>query len=268
MLWQTPQQTFDTGYYPASKPAQKENEGVLSMSFVPVLIITIITVIVLQPVLRKQPVVFYALALMLDVVLFASTVISFPHPVDQTLILSMRRAFLPLALFVIVMFTGVFGRTSRIRALLQPIRGYLSVIACLLMVGHVVSYFLPYVSGLLKGLLPISVAVAIITGILLTLFVVVLGATSFDFIKMRMSRDSWRSVQKCSYAFFFLIYTHIALLIGTAVIYGRSTVISGSTSTSAFSNILVYTGLFAFYAILRLARNMIDRKSQKQIARL
>lgn len=231
------------------------------MSFAAVLIITALVVLVFQPAIRRWPAVFYVIALVLDTLLFVSTELSLPHFIDTMLILTMRRGMLPLALFVIVMFTGVFEKGTKIRGWLQPIRGYLSIIACLTVAGHVVTYFLPYLSNLLGGWLPVSVAASTLIGLALTVLVVLLGVTSLNFIKRRMSLASWHRLQKLAYLFYALTYIHIALFVGVAVFNNSS----HGTMTSTLSTFIAYSAVFLLYAILRFSRTIEMDTKQKTI---
>lgn len=69
-----------------------------------------------------------------------------PRVVMGPLTLLMGKCVLSLALFVVVMYIGVFAKGSKVHQWLKPVRSELSIIACILACGHMAVYL-----GLLRS---------------------------------------------------------------------------------------------------------------------
>ena len=54
----------------------------------------------------------------------------------------------------------------------------------------------------------------------LVVLLVVLGVTSFAFVKRQMSTASWKKVQKLAYPFFGLVYVHPLLMLLPSALHG------------------------------------------------
>lgn len=161
----------------------------------------------------------------------------------------MGKCMLSLALFVVVMYIGVLSSSSRLRQWLNPVRGELSIIACILACGHMAVYlssYVPRVGQALSGNVLGSLMVAL--GLLALLLV--LGATSFNAVKCRMAADAWKRLQRWSYLFFALVYVHLLLMLAPSAMRG---------SEAAIASIAVYSVVFLSYAVLRGRRALAAR---------
>ena len=87
-----------------------------------VLVATIVAVLALRQPLHKWPVAFYALAVAADVAYIAGIEGLLPRAVTSPLTLLMGKCMLSLALFVVVMYIGVFAKGSRVHQWLKPVR--------------------------------------------------------------------------------------------------------------------------------------------------
>ena len=73
----------------------------------------------------------------------------------------------------------------------------------------------------------------------------VLGVTSFNFVKKRMRKESWKRVQMLAYPFFLLVYAHLLLMLLPAALKG---------GLAAQASVAVYSAVFVGYVSLRLYR--------------
>lgn len=213
------------------------------MEFAIVLAGTVLACFALRNPIRKAPIVFYVLSFALTAVCIALPYLGLSRSLWMAVYTLMRKCLLPLALFVVVMFIGVFPRTSKVSLWLRPIRAELSIIAWILTLGHVVVYFnsyFPRVGGLSVNMLA-SLAVAMGLFVLL----IILGVTSFQFVKKHMAHDSWVKIQKLAYPFFILVYIHLLLILLPSALQGAQ---------QAIISVGVYTFLFVAYIALRLWR--------------
>lgn len=61
---------------------------------------------------------------------------------------------------------------------------------------------------------------AFVLAVVLLVLLVVLGVTSFAFVKRQMSTASWKKVQKLAYPFFGLVYVHLLLMLLPSALHG------------------------------------------------
>lgn len=222
------------------------------MTFLVVLACTVAVVFALKSAIAKAPAVWYALAAVLVALYLAGTQGLLPAAAKGALFLLLQKGMLAVALFTVVMFIGAFPRESKVRHRLAPIRAELSIIACILICGHVVVYGMSYAARVLGvGVLDPFVAAGLAVGAVLVVLLAVLGVTSLARVKARMSKRRWKRVQKWAYAFFALVYVHvIAMLLPSAL----------SGGTVAVQGVAAYTALFGIYAVARVSRAVVDGK--------
>lgn len=169
--------------------------------------------------------------------------------------LLMQKGTLATAMFAVVMFVGVFPRDSKVRLRLAPIRAELSVIACILILGHMVAYSISYVPRVLgSAVVSPFVLGGLVAALLLTVLLLVLGPTSLATVKARMAAKTWTKVQKWAYVFYGLMYLHVlAMLLPSALRGGEA----------AVQNVIAYTVVFGVYAVARIARAVVDAKGER-----
>lgn len=221
------------------------------MTFALVLAGTIAACFILRNPIRKYPVLFYVLAVAVDVAFFAIQFFSVPHEVWKASYILLKKCLLPLALFVVVMYIGVFPRTSKVSTWLRPIRAELSIIACILTVGHMAAYMGAYLPRMFSGgHLNTNVFASFLTAIVVMVLLIVLGITSFTIIKKRMHHESWIKLQKLAYLFFILVYVHLLFMLLPAAMHG---------GIAAQQSVIVYTVVFGLYIVARIARSVLDK---------
>lgn len=220
------------------------------MYFVIVLVCTAVAVWVFRKPLKKAAVAFYAVGILLTALYVAGLFVDLPAFLSRPIFILMQKCTLALALFAVVMFIGVFPRDSRLGQGLRPVRTELSILACLLALGHMIVYLLAFIPRLGVGM-DAGLMVFIGTAVALMVLLAVLGVTSLGFVKRLMDARVWKSVQRWAYVFFGLIYVHlVSILLVPAMAGGQTAQIS----------VAVYTVLMGAYAVLRIRRVLLDRR--------
>lgn len=214
------------------------------MEFLIAFVVVVAVSCALRNPLRKAPGVFYGLAIAIVVCYFAAPGLALPHDVSLVLLFTMQRCFVPVALFVLVMYIGVLPYGSPSRRWLQPVRGPLSVVACILVFGHMAHYFTGYLPRIFgTAAVASNVLASFVVALLLFALLLVLGATSLEFVKRHMKASLWKRIQRAAYLFYGLTYLHLmAMLMPAALAGGEQAVVS----------MVIYTVVFGGYAIARV----------------
>ncbi|MDO4590765.1 MAG: hypothetical protein Q4B35_05160 [Slackia sp.] len=205
------------------------------------------------PFVKKHAWVLYAPACALAVLYVAGVLGALPAPVRGAVFPLMQKGTLAMALFAIVMFTGVLARGSAPRRLVGRVRAEYSIAACILISGHMVAYALSYVPRVIASSMSNPyVALGLAAALVLAVLTAVLGVTSLSCVKARMEKSAWKKVQRWAYLFYGLSYAHvIAMLLPGAVGGGAA----------AMQSAVFYSVLFGSYALLRALRAYSDRKA-------
>lgn len=124
----------------------------------------------------------------------------------RPLIVLVQRCTVALSLFTVVMLIGVLPKGSKLDMCLSQIRAELSIVACILCMGHMCMYITPYSSRVFAGSLADSMPASFIVALVLFILLVVLGVASFNFVKQRMGGATWKKVQLLAYPFFGLAW--------------------------------------------------------------
>lgn len=205
--------------------------------------------------IKAVPLLWYGLALAVDGVYVYGIVYSLPPALLHVLSVLVQRGTFATALFVIVMYCGVFPERSVVQRRVGSIRGELSIIACILVLAHCLNYLNSYVGVLLGNVAAIegnqlaSLAVALVLLVLL----LALSVTSIKAVKHRMKASTWKSIQRSSYVFFALIYVHELLILYPAAVKG-----SGDALLTCIVSGVVFVG----YLGARIAVYFADRKKR------
>ena len=226
------------------------------MSFALILLGTIVFTFLCKSAIKKYPWLFYLIAIILGLLFVWNNYLPFPKIIANLIFLLIQKCTLSLAFFVVVMYIGVFPEGSKVRTWLMPIRAELSIMACFLAFGHVVIYLTSYIPRVIGGssLASSTILVSLFIAIVLLALLVLLGITSFNFVKKRLNIKTWKRIQLLAYPFFILIYIHLLLLLLPAALRG---------GTTAIISVLVYSITFMGYMVARLARAALDRKAAK-----
>lgn len=215
------------------------------MKLLIVLLCILVFVLVFKPLIKKHAIIFYVLALFLDVFFVVDQWVSLPKWLSDFVFICIQKCTLSLAIFIIVMYIGIFRKGSKPRTYLMPIRKELSIMACFLALGHMTIYVSSYASRMLGNFasLDLNIAVSLIISLLLFILLLTLGVTSFDLVKKHMSTKNWKRVQKLSYLFFMLVYLHVLLFLLPSAFQGGQ---------AAQISVVIYSAIFIFYAGARI----------------
>uniref|UniRef100_A0A7C9P5A6 Ferric oxidoreductase domain-containing protein n=1 Tax=Muribaculaceae bacterium Z82 TaxID=2304548 RepID=A0A7C9P5A6_9BACT len=229
------------------------------MTFLLTLLTTLMVAILARPAMQKVPWVFYLICIALDVALLALSAGLIPQAAVQLATMLLRRGFIAISLFVIVMYIGVFPYGSKVRNYFSPVRAVLAICACILALGHVAAYFATFIPRLFEGNLSSTMALSMFAGLGLLTLLLVLGITSFRGVRKAMGGRAWLRLQKASYLFYALIYVHsMCLLIPSALQHGKA----------AQTSVLVYSVVFGAYAVARVVRAIADHRQSEVAAQL
>lgn len=225
------------------------------MTFAIVLLCTIAACLILRKPIKRYPLLFYGLAVVVCIIFFVSDPLVVPRSVWLVFLMLIQKCMLPLALFVVVMYIGVFPSNSKPYHWLKPIRAELSIIACILALGHMVVYLQSYLPRILSGgSFGTNVMASFVISLVLFFLLLILGITSFQAVKTRMSVETWKKIQKWAYVFFFLVYVHMVLMLLPSALNG---------GIASVVTVGVYSIVFGVYAVLRGVRAVSDKKASE-----
>lgn len=225
------------------------------MVFALVLAGTCLFVGLAAPSIRRTPGLWYGVALALDFVYAYGMTVGLPPAILQVLTPLIQRGMLATALFVVVMYCGVFPEHSAPRRLIGPIRAELSIMACILAAAHCVNYLSSYLGVFLTniGVLDGNQLASLLIALALVVLLAMLGVTSIKAIKRHMKATTWKNLQRASYGFFGLIFVHEVLILYPSAVKGLGDA-AGTLTVSAV--------VFGAYALLRIARFLVDHRGR------
>lgn len=173
-----------------------------------------------------------------------------PKNINEYVVKIFSKSIVSTAMFTIVMYTGVLDKKMNITKKLFSIRGELSIIACILTLGHNVLYGITNFVALFTD--PTSMKlpklIAAIVSVVLIVIMIPLMITSFTSVRKRIPFKKWKAIQRSAYVFYGLIYVHIMCLLVPKMQKGK------------FYDVLIYTFIFALYYVARIYRFMKDKK--------
>lgn len=219
------------------------------MNFLISIILTMILIAIGHKFIKKHSTLCYILAgiisIALIVISFSGYISKLPPFIKNNILSLFRRDSFATSIFIVVMYTGALKNGSKLMKILMPIRGELSIIACILSIAHNVIYGKNHFVKLFtnpKSMSPNMILAAIIS-IILICIMIPLMITSFPSIRRKMKYKSWKNLQKSAYIFYALIYLHIIIIMIPKALNGN---------TRCIINVLVYSLVFLIYAIMRI----------------
>lgn len=197
--------------------------------------------------IRKHTGYFYLLAaiIVLFEVLYYKTGLrdAAPEWITEYIVNPFKRGALPTAMFIVVMYVGALDAKKASVSKLLGIRGELSIIACILTLGHNIIYGQKQFVNLFTNpseMKPHSLIAAIISIIMIAILLPLM-VTSFKAVRKRMSFAAWKKLQRWAYLFFGLIYIHVMVLFLPKF-------------SEKYIDIIAYTLIFGVYGVLRIAK--------------
>ncbi len=153
-------------------------------------------------------------------------------------------------MFTIVMYTGVLDKKKDITKKLLSIRGELSIIACILTLGHNILYGITNFAILFTNPTSFKLPklIAAIISVILIIIMIPLMITSFPNVRKKIPFKTWKAIQRSAYVFYGLIYVHVMCLFIPKMQKGK------------FYDVLIYTFIFALYYIARIYRFKKDKE--------
>lgn len=225
------------------------------MDFAIILVVTVAACFALRNPLKACPTAFYAAAILVDAVYVYGVFFGLPRALWSPLFVLVQKCELALALFVVVMFIGCLKAGTRPYRWLKPVRSELSIVAWFLALGHMAVYLESYVPRIFGGSeVSSNVLGSFALAIVLLLLLVVLGVTSFAFVKKHMSTATWKKVQKLAYPFFALVYVHVLLMLLPSALHGGA---------AAQASVAVYSVVFIGYGLCRVGRALLDAQDAR-----
>lgn len=164
------------------------------------------------------------------------------------------RAALATGMFVVIMYGAVLPR-GKLKKNIMLIRGELSIIASILTLAHNIIFGQFYFYRLFSSPEKLSKSsfIASIISVILITIMLPLFITSFKSVRKKMKAKNWKKLQKLAYIFYFLVYSHVIILIAPFSIKNRS---------GAFLTVIIYSIVFCSYFGLRI-RKAIYNKNKK-----
>ncbi len=209
--------------------------------------------VLLKKPIKQLPYVFYAAAAIVSIAVIFGDFSSLPRWVNTYIVGLFTRGAFSTALWCIVMWTGAFPNGSKPIKILMPIRGELSILACILTLGHNIGYGKTYFRLLFTDISRMSdtVLTACILTIMMMLIMLPLTVMSFPQVRRKMKPKLWKRIQRSAYLFYALIYMHVMVLTLPLAKAGRS---------GYRLSVWVYSLVFLGYAVCRIRKWYIVRK--------
>ncbi len=164
-----------------------------------------------------------------------------------------QKGYLSSILLGIVMFTGCLDSGSALKRRLRPVRGELSVLSFIFILGHLAVFVPSYAPRLLDGShLKANVVASIAVALVLGVIFVVLGVTSFKTVRTHMNPKVWKAIQRFSYLMVALYIVHVGFFLGGSALGG---------SGRGVASFAVYAVLVVLYAVLRIRKAVRDSRA-------
>lgn len=231
------------------------------MHFLIAIIVTTALAYLCRKSIKKHATYYYlgALALALATV-FLST--DFLPPVLEDIFSDyFRYGTIGTAMITLVMYLNAFVKAPKLQRTFMPIRGELSIISCILILGQNFytgkTYLVMFIFEREK--MSMLTMDALWTSIILVLIMLPLFITSFKSVRKKMKPANWKKLQKLAYVYYMGIYIHVIFLFTSLAKMGNS---------SYILNIVIYSIVFLGYGTLKLYKHYIKGHKKQAVAML
>lgn len=165
------------------------------------------------------------------------------------------------ALFIYVMYASAVPSVSLLKKRVIVIRRQLSIIACILTLGHNFAFGRQYFVLLFTKAadMRLTILLASICSVLMILIMLPLFITSFLAVRKRMKPKAWKQLQRLAYAFYTLLYIHMMLLNMPNALHGK---------WSSMLNVVLYSIVYLTYFSSRIVRAMEKKQKNTMMVRL
>lgn len=212
--------------------------------------------------LKKQPYVFYALAVIITVIVSCFNFRGLSPAVNTYILGLFTRGAFATGLWCVVMWTGAFPNGSKPMKALMPVRGELSIFAALLTLGHNIGFGKTYFIRLFTdaGRMSSTQITASVLTLVMLAIMIPLTVLSFPKVRRKFKASVWKKIQRTAYIFYALIYIHVLTLFAPMAKMNRD---------GYFLSIIVYSAVFIGYAVCRVRKAYLlsCKKQQKQVNR-
>lgn len=206
--------------------------------------------------IKRAPGLFYALAVLLDVLALGDVLASAAPLVFRALFPYLQQGLLAFGMLSVVMFIGVFPDGSFVKRALRPVRGQLSIIASILIVGHVAHYLQPVFLRALGGnASSAAMMLGVVLSAVLVVLLAVLAVTSINVVRSALRPTTWKAIQRFAYLFYGLVFCHVIAMLAPSALNGAE---------RACLSIGIYIALMIAYVG---ARTMRARKASSDLAK-
>jgi uncharacterized protein with FMN-binding domain/DMSO/TMAO reductase YedYZ heme-binding membrane subunit len=160
------------------------------------------------------------------------------------------------AAFILVMVVGAFPNGHPFLRRVMPVRGELSIVACLLTLGHNLSYGRRYLTPgyLFSGPITPTKVAGWVSAVSIALMLV-LTVTSVKAVRRRFRPQAWKALQRWAYLFYALVYLHVLLMTIPNIARGRE-------PYKYMVNLLVYSVIYLGYAVCRVRKGVLQKRRQ------
>ena len=203
--------------------------------------------------LRRHPLPFYVAVVAVTALYLWAIGSGVRLTAVRVLAVIMQKGYLASLMLAVVMFTGCLDEGTPIRRRLQPIRGELSILSFIFILGHLATY-LPTYLGRLAAVFGAhsNMAVSFVAAMVLTVVFAVLTVLSFRAVRKKMNPRLWKNLQRGAYAMVGLLALHVVLALW------KSAVVAGQPRAAV--SLGMYCAVIGVYAIMRIAKAVRDRK--------
>jgi len=211
------------------------------------LIVVVLFAVALSPFIKKHAALFYLLAVLCDAVYLAARFGLDYIPQLFAVLQVMQKGLIAFVFFVVVMYIGALRESSWLHRRLAPIRAELSLLGCLFALGHATGYLTSYLATFLlgTGIIPAQALFSMLISLTSLVLMLILGATTLSFVRVRMDPGAWKKLQRLAYIFFGLVYIHLMIMLVPAL--------RGNTVDVVVS-VVLYTIIVVGYACARIIR--------------
>jgi DMSO/TMAO reductase YedYZ heme-binding membrane subunit len=233
------------------------------MLFIASLAATCVIMLVAHRALHRIPWLFYLLTVLIIVYLFGSYLTNtyewWPEWFLGWFVSAFARGSLSTALFVVVMYLGILPAKAPGVSALRSVRAEMSIIACILAIGHVIYYgiyYFPRIFIPFDDPLPLPYAVATWITLVLVLLMIPLLVTSLRAVRKRMKPTSWKNIQRLAYPFYVLLYVHVLVL------FSGSIVLHPERAAETWVSLVVYSIVFGIYFVARPLKYLRTKRNK------
>lgn len=157
------------------------------------------------------------------------------------------------AIFILVMYMGVFDLNNDFTRRMRKNRGVLSIIGSICLLPHILFYLIYYINNNMitsgNGAMLIYGLILFVSGLIAFIVMLPLFITSFIAVRKRMNSYNWKKLQSYAYVFYAMIFAHVI------AVYMLKPV-----SANRNINLIFYISVFVSYGIFKI----IDSRSRRR----